>query len=414
MSVNALPWLWLSGFLIAPLLTAAEPVRWFRGNTHTHSLWSDGNDFPEMIVGWYQEHGYDFIALSDHNVLATTEKWMPLDQILKRQKTLGRSAFDKYLAKHGAPWVETREVDGKRQVRLKRIEEYRPLFESPGAFLVLQAEEITNSSNGKPVHINAVHVPGTTPIPAVPPGLTVQEIINETMRRALALEKQTGQPILVHLNHPNFQWGVTADDLARAVEERFFEVYNGHPSINHLGEAGRPGDEAIWDLCNAIRLKELKSAPLFGLATDDSHQYHGGSNTPGRGWVMVKATALTGNHLVEAMRRGDFYASSGVMLQDVSYDSPSRTLHVSVRSEKGLSYRIHWIGTRAACDLTAPHRADTGIGVVLGEETGPEASFVLPADLLYARAVITSSRPHPNPSFEGQFEQAWTQPVGWK
>ena len=33
------------------------PVRWFKGNTHTQSLWSDGNDFPEMIAEWYRTHG---------------------------------------------------------------------------------------------------------------------------------------------------------------------------------------------------------------------------------------------------------------------------------------------------------------------------------------------------------------------
>ena len=32
-------------------LLQAEEDRRYRGNTHTHSLWSDGNDFPEMIMG---------------------------------------------------------------------------------------------------------------------------------------------------------------------------------------------------------------------------------------------------------------------------------------------------------------------------------------------------------------------------
>jgi hypothetical protein len=43
--------------------------RWFKGNLHTHSLWSDGDDFPEMIADWYKQHGYHFLAISDHNVL---------------------------------------------------------------------------------------------------------------------------------------------------------------------------------------------------------------------------------------------------------------------------------------------------------------------------------------------------------
>nr|MBA3762074.1 hypothetical protein [Chthoniobacterales bacterium] len=33
------------------------PLRWWKGNLHTHSLWSDGDDYPEMIVEWYKGHG---------------------------------------------------------------------------------------------------------------------------------------------------------------------------------------------------------------------------------------------------------------------------------------------------------------------------------------------------------------------
>ena len=29
-------------------------ARWFKGNLHTHSLWSDGDDYPEMIADWYK------------------------------------------------------------------------------------------------------------------------------------------------------------------------------------------------------------------------------------------------------------------------------------------------------------------------------------------------------------------------
>ena len=62
--------------LLAVTLQAQEPKQWFKGNTHTHTLWSDGNDFPEMVVDWYQRHGYQFLAISDHNVIHAKEVWM--------------------------------------------------------------------------------------------------------------------------------------------------------------------------------------------------------------------------------------------------------------------------------------------------------------------------------------------------
>lgn len=39
---------------------------WFKGNLHTHSTMSDGKKTPEEVIALYQEHGYDFIALTDH------------------------------------------------------------------------------------------------------------------------------------------------------------------------------------------------------------------------------------------------------------------------------------------------------------------------------------------------------------
>ncbi|EMI24827.1 hypothetical protein [Rhodopirellula europaea] len=77
---------------------------------------------------------------------------------------------------------------------------------------------------------------------------------------------------------------ISHEDLAAIVSERFFEVYNGHPGVNHLGENDHPGVERIWDLVNAIRQTELNVPPMMGMASDDSHEYHGEPGSrPGRG-----------------------------------------------------------------------------------------------------------------------------------
>ena len=47
--------------------------QWFKGNTHTHTLWSDGDAAPEVAAAWYRDHGYDFLVLSDHNILSEGE-----------------------------------------------------------------------------------------------------------------------------------------------------------------------------------------------------------------------------------------------------------------------------------------------------------------------------------------------------
>jgi hypothetical protein len=50
--------------------------RWWKGNLHTHTLWSDGDNYPEMVADWYKQNGYNFLALSDHNILSNVEKWV--------------------------------------------------------------------------------------------------------------------------------------------------------------------------------------------------------------------------------------------------------------------------------------------------------------------------------------------------
>lgn len=44
-------------------------ARWYRGNLHTHTTNSDGDSTPEVVVRWYRDAGYDFLAVTDHDVL---------------------------------------------------------------------------------------------------------------------------------------------------------------------------------------------------------------------------------------------------------------------------------------------------------------------------------------------------------
>jgi len=142
--------------------------------------------------------------------------------------------------------------------------------------------------------------------------------------------ERVGQEILVHLNHPNYHFAVTAEDLASVVLARHVEVYNGIPDSGHLGDDDHPGVERLWDIANTIRLVDLNAAPLFGIATDDSHNYHGKPRgaRPGRGWTMVRSTHLTPESIVRALKAGDCYASTGVTLADVHYDTETRRLEL--------------------------------------------------------------------------------------
>src|SRR6187431_2304583 len=51
----------------------AQANRWFKGNTHAHTLNSDGDSTPDDVVRWYREHGYQFVVLTDHNFLTSVD-----------------------------------------------------------------------------------------------------------------------------------------------------------------------------------------------------------------------------------------------------------------------------------------------------------------------------------------------------
>ncbi len=266
-----------------------RPLRWWKGNLHTHSLWSDGDDFPEMIAAWYAERDYNFLALSDHNVLSRGQRWMPFEKIVARAD---EGILLRYQAKYGKAWVETRGTPGQAnfEVRLKPLDEFRCLVEQAGKFLMIEAEEVSDKAQGKPVHMNVANL---SQLIEPVGGATVQEVMQNNLRLMLEHEKASGRQILPHLNHPNFGYAVVAADIAKTIEEQFFEVYNGHPGVNQLGDEDHQSIESMWDVVNAMRIAWLASPPIMGIATDDSHEYHGKPGSrPGRGWVSRAAYAV--------------------------------------------------------------------------------------------------------------------------
>ena len=195
--------LFMSAALVSPLMAFQQNTtgNWYKGNLHTHSFWSDGNDFPEMIVKWYAEHDYQFLALTDHNILSRGQRWINRATVVKRG---GETAIEKYLAAFGSDWVETREKSGKEQFRLKGLAEFRDRFEETESFLLMTGEEISDSVNGFPVHMNATNLESVI-LPMG--GKTVREAMQNNLRAAADQAESEDREILVHLNHPEFWLG---------------------------------------------------------------------------------------------------------------------------------------------------------------------------------------------------------------
>ncbi|MCP4835287.1 MAG: hypothetical protein GY895_11060 [Phycisphaera sp.] len=400
-----------TALLLAPLLAnllatdgvpptpESTDARWLRGNTHTHTLWSDGDAPPETAVAWYVDHGYQFLVLSDHNLVQAGERWFDVTE----DGRLTPAKVEGVKNRFGEDWPETRTVDGEKSMRLRTLPELKARFDRPETFVLIPGEEVTSSHRLAQIHINAINVDES--LPALR-GESVQSTIQENLDAIEAWGREKDRPVIGHVNHPNFRKSLAASNLARIEGPAFFEVYNGHRSVENERIGTRPSTEEMWDLALVDRLHGASNAAMvFGLASDDAHDHYQSDavSIPGRGWIMVRSRSFEPDEIVDAIRSGDFYASSGVGLHDISADTESIIIDIDAHPE--ITYETEFIGATPNEDGSTPTSR------VLARTGTDPAVYRFSGDELYVRARVISSRPHPRPYRSGDRETAWTQPV---
>ena len=92
----------------------------------------------------------------------------------------------------------------------------------------------------------------------------------------------------------------TVEDAQELTGIAHTEVYN---AVSEAHQSMRAYSENFVDLC------ANKGIYYNLLATDDAHYYD--DSDDGKGWVMIRAEALTKDALLAALDKGDFYASQG-------------------------------------------------------------------------------------------------------
>jgi hypothetical protein len=297
-------------------------LRWFKGNTHTHTTESDGDSPPEVVARWYKQRGYNFLVLSDHNV-----------------------------------WTDPSKL--------------RHLVDS--SFILIPGEELSSRFDGKAVHVNGLN------IPHVLPAQSDSTLVGTIQKNVDVVRGVAGVP---HVNHPNFQWSISKEVLARIRNDRLVEIFNGHPLVHNEGGGDAPGMEAVWDylLTGGKR--------IYGIAVDDAHHFQGefaaDRSNPGRGWIAVRAARLDPVAIMRNLEAGLFYASTGVQLDDVVVTE--RRLQIRVRQRGDFKYTTEFIGAG---------------GRVLARVGGTEPAYELKGDEKYVRARVRDSMGF----------VAWVQPV---
>ena len=254
------------------------------------------------------------------------------------------------------------------------------------SLLLIPGEEITLNLPYT-IHINAIGI---------------KKVIEPTLRanKVKTLQANIDNIInlggLAEINHPNFRWALNEKDLVQVRGAHFIEVFNGNYNTHNYGGGGKKSVEEMWD---EMLSKEIK---IWGVAVDDSHhfkeEFAPHRHNPGRGWVEVFAKNLTEKNILDSMRNGNFYFSTGVKFKNIKFNKEKIELSISGDYfNKGLSNSL-------ITDSKYTTQLISNEGEIIEEVNGKSVKFNLYKDNMkytYFRTKTISSTG----------SMGWTQPI---
>ena len=183
--------------------------------------------------------------------------------------------------------------------------------------LLIPGEEITLNVPYS-IHVNAIGI---------------KKVIEPTIRttKVKTLQANIDNIIsaggLAEINHPNFRWALNENDLVKVKGAHFLEVFNGNYNSHNYGGGGKKSVEEMWDEMLSKKIK------IWGVAVDDSHhfkeEFASYRYNPGRGWVEVFAKRISEKNILESMRNGNFYFSTGVKFEKIIFNEKGIELSIS-------------------------------------------------------------------------------------
>lgn len=282
---------------------------WFKGNLHTHTSRSDGKLSLAENVQWHADHGYDFVAITDHDTLP-----------------------------------DLREVS------------------IPRSLLVVPGAEISARRGATEYHILAI---GIDQMPS--PGTEAQDVIDAV----------TAAGGLCFIAHPYWH-DHSFDDMLGLKGYTGIEIFNAGCWL----EINKGHALVHWD--GILR----RGRQVWGIAADDSHFHY---PDHGYGWVVVRAETLDVPAILQALRLGQFYSTTGPEIYDLRLEGREVTVSCSPARS------VFLIGDLWHCP-NAIHAGDDG--------PITEAKFVLHPEQRYLRVEVV------DPAHRSAWTNAYLVPHG--
>ena len=248
-----------------------ESGQFYKANLHTHTTISDGAHSPEEIKRIYSENGYSIVAFTDHEVMMpknhlTDENFLAINAVetITSDKWNGGYCYNKTY--HLNFYAKKPDITHCPVLSAKNI--------WPEHTKVYATEEMIQNP-----YKNHYSIAG----------------VND------AIKKATDAGFLVCLNHP---------------------VWSSQDYTDYMGLKGLWGVEVFNTGCYRGGMHDTPQPMMdmlragenvMPVAADDTHS----ARDLCQGWVQVKADRLEYVTVMEALERGDFYASIGPEIKEL-------------------------------------------------------------------------------------------------
>lgn len=264
----------------------------FKANLHSHSCLSDGKLTPEEMARAYRERGYSILAITDHEA--------PYDHTdLSRDDFLMLTGYEIYI--RSSPKCEFDPFKPEIHINLLAKEPHNT------AFVAFDP----NFCKYMPAEVAA----GREKRGELGPRRYEREYIRSVIREAV----KAGY--LVTYNHPNWSMEEPEEILH----------YDGILSLEifNTGSQVMNGHEANIGLFDRMLRHGMRP---FVHGADDNHNTHPFDhvlNDSFGAWTMIMAKELSYGAVIEALEKGDFYASTGPEIRELSFEGREVLLRCS-------------------------------------------------------------------------------------
>lgn len=256
-----------------------ESGNFYKANIHCHTKISDGSMTPEEVKAYYMAHGYSVVAYTDHDVM--------LDQShLTDDDFLALNGFEAEINEQGRPLGNDHKTCHLCFVAKKPDNVTMPFYHRSKYMI----------GNG---HWYRDQIRFDDSQPDFEREYTA-ECINEMIR----MGKDAG--FFVTYNHP--VWSLESyPDYMRYEGMDAMEILNFSSwNAGYLEYNPRVYDDMLRG-----------DKRLYAVAADDNHGTEGACG----GWIMIKAADLKYETITEALSNGDFYASSGPEIYELTFEN---------------------------------------------------------------------------------------------